>query len=137
MGTPSHAPWSPRARGPGRTLATPTALRGQVRTAPREPRREPFDDDGGANARSPRCGRPAWHHSGVTSPASTSAPAHPHESPRPPRWWGRALLMAVAAVFFAIFAWYAGGALLGLFASIVIAFFLALAFEPSVLWLVR
>ena len=45
--------------------------------------------------------------------------------------------MAVAAVFLGIFAWYAGGALLGLFASIVIAFFLALAFEPSVLWLVR
>ncbi|NLF05554.1 MAG: AI-2E family transporter [Actinomycetales bacterium] len=45
--------------------------------------------------------------------------------------------MAIAAVFLGMFAWYAGGALLGLFANLVVAFFLALAFEPSVLWLVR
>jgi len=70
----------------------------------------------------------------VTSPAPV---ASAHESARPPRWWGRALVMAVAAVFLAMFAWYAGGALLGLFANLVVAFFLALAFEPSVLWLVR
>lgn len=60
-----------------------------------------------------------------------------HESPRPPRWWGRALVMAVTAVFLGLFAWYAGGALMGLFANLVVAFFLALAFEPSVVWLVR
>ena len=72
----------------------------------------------------------------VTSPATS--PATPaHESPRPPRWWGRALLMAVAAVFLGMFAWYAGRALLGLFANLVVAFFLALAFEPAVLRLVR
>jgi len=45
--------------------------------------------------------------------------------------------MAVVAVFLGMFAWYAGGALLGLVANLVVAFFLALAFEPSVLWLVR
>src|SRR5690606_38382723 len=107
--------------------------------ATRVERRKPSADDGEEATGSPRCGRSGWHHAGVTSPVSASAPAPttaPHESPRPPRWWGRALIMAVAAVFLGIFAWYAGGALLGLFASIVIAFFLALAFEPSVLWLV-
>ena len=45
--------------------------------------------------------------------------------------------MAVVAVFLALFAWYAGQALLGLFVMLVVAFFLALAFEPMVLWLVR
>jgi len=45
--------------------------------------------------------------------------------------------MAVVAVFLGMFAWYAGRALLGLFANLVVAFFLALAFEPAVLWLVR
>ena len=45
--------------------------------------------------------------------------------------------MAVAAVFLAMFAWYAGQALLGLFVMLVVSFFLALAFEPMVLWLVR
>lgn len=45
--------------------------------------------------------------------------------------------MAVAAVFLALFAWYAGQALLSLFVILVVAFFLALAFEPMVLWLVR
>src|SRR5690554_2272354 len=62
---------------------------------------------------------------------------HPHDAPRPPRWWGRGLLMAVVAVFLALFAWYVGQALLGLFVMLVVAFFLALAFEPMVLWLVR
>src|SRR5690606_20618196 len=60
-----------------------------------------------------------------------------HDSPRPPRWWARGLLMAVVAVFLALFAWYAGQQLLGLFVMLVVAFFLALAFEPMVLWLVR
>jgi len=45
--------------------------------------------------------------------------------------------MAVVAVFLALFAWYAGQQLLGLFVMLVVAFFLALAFEPMVLWLVR
>ncbi len=75
----------------------------------------------------------------VTSPTPDTGHPHesPHESPRPPRWWARALGMAVVAVFLGMFAWYAGGALLGLVANLVVAFFLALAFEPSVLWLVR
>lgn len=45
--------------------------------------------------------------------------------------------MAVAAGFLALFAWHAGGALLGLAAMLVVSFFLALSFEPMVLWLVR
>lgn len=59
------------------------------------------------------------------------------DAPHPPRWFGRALATTIAAVFLAIFLWYATGALLGLLANLVVAFFLALAFEPAVLRLVR
>jgi predicted PurR-regulated permease PerM len=60
-----------------------------------------------------------------------------HDSRRPPRWVPRALAMAVVAVFVAIFAWYALGQLKALGVNILIAFFIALALEPIVVWLVR
>ncbi|MCB7135573.1 AI-2E family transporter [Cellulosimicrobium marinum] len=60
-----------------------------------------------------------------------------HDSRRPPRWVPRALVMGVVAVFVAIFAWHALGQLEGLGVNILIAFFIALALEPIVVWLVR
>lgn len=60
-----------------------------------------------------------------------------HDSRRPPRWLGRGLVMVVVAVFVAMFLWYALGALAGLGVDVLVAFFLALALEPMVLWLVR
>jgi len=60
-----------------------------------------------------------------------------HDSRRPPRWVPRALAMAVVAVFVGLFAWDAMHALQGLGVNILIAFFLALALEPVVVWLVR
>ncbi|WP_369371666.1 AI-2E family transporter [Promicromonospora sp. Populi] len=58
-------------------------------------------------------------------------------STRPPRWLPRALVMAVVAVFVAIFSWNALGALNGLFVNVLIAVFIALALEPGTVWLVR
>jgi predicted PurR-regulated permease PerM len=72
-----------------------------------------------------------------TPPDEPVAPSGAPDSPRPPRWLPRALLMGIAAVFFAIFAWTALGALEGLFVNVLIAFFIALALEPSTVWLVR
>ena len=60
-----------------------------------------------------------------------------HDARRPPRWWGKALAMAVVAVFVGIFAWNAIGALQSLLVNVLIAFFVALALEPIVVWLVR
>ena len=60
-----------------------------------------------------------------------------HDSRRPPRWVPRALAMAVVAVFVGVFAWYAMGQLKSLGVNILIAFFVALALEPIVVWLVR
>ncbi len=60
-----------------------------------------------------------------------------HDSRRPPRWLPRALVLAVVTVFVGIFAWYALGALEGLGVNLLIAFFVALALEPIVVWLVR
>lgn len=60
-----------------------------------------------------------------------------HDSRKPPRWLPRALVMAVVAVFLGIGAWNAMGALESLFVNILIAFFIALALEPIVVWLVR
>ncbi|MFD2839250.1 AI-2E family transporter [Populibacterium corticicola] len=58
-------------------------------------------------------------------------------SPRPPRWFGRALMLTVLTVFVAIFLWRAMGSVTGVFVNLVIAFFLALVMEPMVLWLVK
>ncbi|MFI6426828.1 AI-2E family transporter [Promicromonospora sp. NPDC050880] len=73
----------------------------------------------------------------MTGPAERSAPRGEATSRRPPRWLPRALLMAVLAVYLAAFGWYALGALRGLAINVLIAFFLALALEPPVLWCVR
>ncbi|ACQ78486.1 protein of unknown function UPF0118 [Beutenbergia cavernae DSM 12333] len=45
--------------------------------------------------------------------------------------------MGVVAVFVGILSWYALGSLQGLGVNLVIAFFVALALEPAVVWLVR
>ncbi|QJW38134.1 AI-2E family transporter [Cellulosimicrobium protaetiae] len=45
--------------------------------------------------------------------------------------------MSVVAVFVGVFAWYALGRLEGLGVNVLIAFFIALALEPIVVWLVR
>ena len=58
-------------------------------------------------------------------------------APRPPRWFGKALILVVVTVFVAIFIWRAMGSVTGLFINLVIAFFLALAMEPMIAWLVR
>ncbi len=60
-----------------------------------------------------------------------------HDARRPPRWWGKGLAMAVVAVFVGLFAWDAIGALQSLLVNLLIAFFVALALEPIVVWLVR
>lgn len=60
-----------------------------------------------------------------------------HDSRNPPRWLPRALAMAVLAVFVATFLSYALGQLGGLAVNVLIAFFIALALEPIVVWLVR
>ncbi|MGF0118478.1 AI-2E family transporter [Promicromonospora sp. Marseille-Q5078] len=60
-----------------------------------------------------------------------------HDSRNPPRWLPRALAMAVLAVFVATFLSYALGQLGSLAVNVLIAFFIALALEPIVVWLVR
>ncbi|GAA4843606.1 hypothetical protein GCM10023221_22240 [Luteimicrobium xylanilyticum] len=60
-----------------------------------------------------------------------------HDSRRPPRWFARGLVMAAVAVFVAAFAWHAFFQLKGLIVNVLIAFFISLALEPIVLWLVR
>lgn len=59
------------------------------------------------------------------------------ESPRPPRWFPRALLLTVLTVFAGIFVWRAMGSLTALFVNLIIALFLALAMEPMIVWLVK
>lgn len=71
------------------------------------------------------------------APGDEGTRALQHDARRPPRWWGKALAMAVVAVFVGIFAWDAVGALQGLLVNLLIAFFIALALEPIVVWLVR
>ncbi|MFD6166453.1 AI-2E family transporter [Oerskovia sp. NPDC060287] len=61
----------------------------------------------------------------------------PDDPRKPPRWLPRALLMIVVTVFVGIFVWYALGTLKSLGVNILIAFFIALALEPIVVWLVR
>ncbi|MBT0994822.1 AI-2E family transporter [Cellulomonas sp. DKR-3] len=61
----------------------------------------------------------------------------PHPERRPPAWLGRALLMAVAAVFLGILAWRALAQLSTVTTIVVLSWFIALAMEPSIRWLVR
>lgn len=56
---------------------------------------------------------------------------------RPPRWLWRALALVVVFVFLGIGAWNAMSSLSGLLVNLVIAFFISLALEPIVLWMVR
>lgn len=60
-----------------------------------------------------------------------------YTSPKPPRWFHRALVVSVLTVFVAVFIWRAMGNVTGLFINLVIAFFLALVMEPMILWLVK
>jgi len=60
-----------------------------------------------------------------------------HDSKNPPRWLPRALAMVVVAAFVATFLSYAFGQLGGLAVNVLISFFVALALEPVVVWLVR
>ncbi|MFD7307924.1 AI-2E family transporter [Promicromonospora sp. NPDC059942] len=68
---------------------------------------------------------------------AATAPRGDAASRRPPRWLPRALVLVVVAVYLGAFGWYAMGALRGLAVNVLIAFFLALALEPPVVWCVR
>lgn len=56
---------------------------------------------------------------------------------RPPLWLPTALLMTVIAVFLAIWTWGAFGQLHRVIVDLIICFFLAMAIEPAVLFLIR
>ncbi|ANC32590.1 hypothetical protein I598_3075 [Isoptericola dokdonensis DS-3] len=60
-----------------------------------------------------------------------------HDSSRPPRWVPRVLVMGAVAVFVAAWTWSALGQLSTIFVYLLISFFVALALEPIVVWLVR
>ena len=59
------------------------------------------------------------------------------EARRPPRWLPRAFALAALTAFVAVLSWRALGALHHLILTVVIAFFISIALEPAVLWLVR
>lgn len=65
-------------------------------------------------------------------PAHTDAPGR-----RPPAWLPRALLMAVLAVFAGVLAWRALSQLGTVLTIVVISWFISLAMEPLVKWLVQ
>ncbi|GAA2230641.1 hypothetical protein GCM10010413_30170 [Promicromonospora sukumoe] len=73
----------------------------------------------------------------VPDDLAATAPRGDAASRRPPRWLPRALVLVVLAVYLGAFGWYAMGALRGLAVNVLIAFFLALALEPPVVWCVR
>lgn len=56
---------------------------------------------------------------------------------RPPLWLPSALLMVAIAVFLGIWAWGALGSLKTVIVDLIICFFLAMAIEPPVLFLIR
>lgn len=56
---------------------------------------------------------------------------------RPPLWLPTALLMCVVAVFLAIWTWGAFSQLQRVIVDLIICFFLAMAIEPAVLFLIR
>ena len=95
---------------------------------------------------SPSAGSPGSGEASGSEPVAApevpqrDAPAAVHSdgaANRPPRWLWRAFVMAIVAVFVAIFAWGALGSLKSLAVNMLIAFFIALALEPMVVWLVR
>lgn len=61
----------------------------------------------------------------------------PWWSNRPPRWLARALAMTVLAVFVGIGTWNAMRSLKGVAVNLLIALFVSLVLEPTVVWLVR
>ncbi|ROS30951.1 AI-2E family transporter [Cellulomonas sp. PhB150] len=64
----------------------------------------------------------------------------PFETPeahRPPPWLWRALLMGLVTVIVGIWVWRSLGLLTNVITIVVIAWFIALAMEPSIKWLVR
>jgi len=70
----------------------------------------------------------------------TVQPAPPlpeRDDKRPPAWLPRALVMIVIAAFVGMWIWRALGALTTTIVIIVLAWFIALAMEPSIRWLVR
>jgi len=67
----------------------------------------------------------------------TVGPDEPWWAIRPPRWLARALAMAVVAVFLGIGAWNAMRSLRGVGVSLLLAVFLSLVLEPTVVRLVR
>jgi predicted PurR-regulated permease PerM len=76
----------------------------------------------------------------VRAPAPTSARRQTPgagDSSIPPRWLGRALVMAVGAVFAGILVWRSASMLGNVITIIVISWFVALAMEPMILWLGR
>ncbi|MBN8881304.1 putative PurR-regulated permease PerM [Salana multivorans] len=60
-----------------------------------------------------------------------------HPANRPPAWLWRAFAGAVVTVFVGIAVWHALGSLRTLGVYLLLSFFLALALEPIVVWLVR
>lgn len=64
-------------------------------------------------------------------------PATTFDSRRPPAWLPRALLQAAFAIVVGILAWRALGALQNVITILVLAWFIALAMEPPIRWLVR
>jgi len=64
-------------------------------------------------------------------------PATTFDSRRPPAWLPRALLQAGLAVVAGILVWRALGALTNVITILVLAWFIALAMEPPIRWLVR
>lgn len=71
-------------------------------------------------------------------PAVGTVPSAEERDPRlPPRWLPRALAMTVAAVIAGILVWQAASKLSNVMTILIIAWFVALAMEPMILWLVR
>lgn len=80
------------------------------------------------------------------APSTRTVPAGPpadrwspgaRDSRVPPRWLPRALVMAVVAVFAGILVWRAASMLGTVLTIVIISWFVALAMEPMILWLVR
>ncbi|GIG27463.1 AI-2E family transporter [Cellulomonas marina] len=77
---------------------------------------------------------------GRTGSTAVSSPALARrvlEARRPPAWLPRALVMAVVAVFAGLLVWRALGQLGNVLTIVVVSWFLSLALEPAVAWLVR
>ncbi|WP_258723585.1 AI-2E family transporter [Cellulomonas sp. NS3] len=72
----------------------------------------------------------------MTEPSRT-VPRTAAADRRPPAWLPRALVMAVVAVFLGVLTWRALGQLGTVLTIVVISWFISLAMEPAVKWLVQ